>query len=175
MNPKFALAAAFVAGLVIVPLGVLLFGLLGFLSVDGQSEPPSWEATPARAMLHAALARQARGLVDPIPPGSEADLAAGLKMFRDDCAGCHGDWRVLSSWGSKNFYPRVPQFGAGAAVLPAPQAFVAIKHGIRYSGMGAWDGMLKDREIWQIATFLAEREHLPPKVDAVWKRTARGR
>jgi len=173
MPPKFATAAAFVAGLVLLPLGALLIGLLGFLSVDGQSEPPGWEVAPARTAVHAALARQARGLVDPVKPDSEADLLAGLKMFRDDCAGCHGDYHILSAWGAKGFYPRVPQFGAGAAVLPAPQAFVAIKHGIRYSGMGAWEGMLKDRQIWQIATFLARRETLPPAVRARWQRTTR--
>jgi len=173
MTPKLTTAAAFVAGLVLLPLAVLLFGLMGWLSVDGQSEPPGWEVTPARAAVHAALARQARGLVDPVKPDSEADLLAGLKLLRMNCAGCHGDYHSPSAWGSKNFYPRVPQFGAGAAVLPAPQAFVAIKHGIRYSGMGAWDGMLKDREIWQIATFLAQREALPPKVDALWKKTTR--
>ena len=27
--------------------------------------------------------------------------------------------------------------------------FVAIKDGIRYSGMGAWDGMMSDEEIWK--------------------------
>lgn len=173
MRSKLVPATAFAAGLLIVPVSVLLFGLMGWLSVDGQSEPPGWEVTPARAAVHAALARQARGLVNPIKPDSEADLLAGLKLFRMECAGCHGDWRAPSPWGSKNFYPRVPQFGADAGVLPAPQAFVAIKHGIRYSGMGAWDDMLKDREIWQIATFLEQREKLPKTVDAQWKRAAR--
>ncbi len=34
--------------------------------------------------------------------------------------------------------------------------FVAIKHGIRYSGMGGWDGMMTDEEIWKVATFLRQ-------------------
>ena len=35
--------------------------------------------------------------------------------------------------------------------------FVAIKDGILYSAMGAWDGMMSDEEIWKVATFL---EHI---------------
>jgi mono/diheme cytochrome c family protein len=33
-----------------------------------------------------------------------------MKMYRDDCAGCHGDYGRPSEWGSQDFYPRVPQF-----------------------------------------------------------------
>ena|SRR5436309_12247021 len=34
----------------------------------------------------------------------------GMKLFRENCAGCHGDIGQPSYWGSNNFYPRVPQF-----------------------------------------------------------------
>ena len=44
--------------------------------------------------------------------------------------------------------------------------FVGIKHGIRYSGMGAWNGMMSDEEIWKVATFLEHIGSLPPEVQA---------
>ena len=47
--------------------------------------------------------------------------------------------------------------------------FVAIKDGIRYSGMGAWDGMMSDEEIWKVATFLEHIGSLPPEVEVNWK------
>jgi len=50
-------------------------------------------------------------------------------------------------------YPDVPQLADNQPHLSAPQMFAAIKDGIRYSGMGAWDGMMSDEEIWKVATF----------------------
>ena len=47
--------------------------------------------------------------------------------------------------------------------------FVAIKYGIRYSGMGAWNGMLSDDDIWKVATFLEHIGSLPIEVQANWK------
>jgi hypothetical protein len=46
--------------------------------------------------------------------------------------------------------------------------FVAIKYGIRYSGMGAWEGMMSDQDIWKVATFLEHIQSLPPEIQASW-------
>ena len=48
--------------------------------------------------------------------------------------------------------------------------FAVIKQGIRYSGMGAWDGMMSDTEIWQVVTFLSNIKSLPEPVAAAWKK-----
>jgi mono/diheme cytochrome c family protein len=47
--------------------------------------------------------------------------------------------------------------------------FFVVKNGIRYSGMGAWDGMLSDVQIWQVVTFLSNLKSLPEPVAAEWK------
>jgi hypothetical protein len=60
----------------------------------------------------------------------------------------------------------VPQFADQPPPLSAPQMFVAIKYGIRYSGMGAWNGMMPDQDIWKVATFLEHIGSLPPEVQA---------
>jgi hypothetical protein len=46
--------------------------------------------------------------------------------------------------------------------------FFVVKNGIRYSGMGAWDGMISDTEIWQVVTFLSNIKSLPEPVAAAW-------
>jgi len=74
-----------------------------------------------------------------------------------------------SQWGTQNFYPRVPQFADHPPELSAPQMFVAIKYGIRHSGMGAWNGMMSDEEIWKVATLLEHIGSLPPEVQSNWK------
>lgn len=167
--PKFAiLAASFFAGLFAIPVVMLVMAATGRLSVDGVSEPPPWEKRLAQTALEASLARRAQRLKNPTS-GSDAELLVGMKSYKMNCAGCHGDYSGPSAWGSKNFYPRVPQFAQRPPNLTAAEMFVVIKYGIRYSGMGGWDGMMPDAQIWHIATFLSRLDSLPPSVDRLWK------
>src|ERR1051325_340500 len=112
---------------------------LGWWPVSATAMPPQWESAFGQVTLQASLSRQARGLTNPMQPSNEV-LNAGLKIFKMNCAGCHGSRGQRSKWGIRNFYPRVPQFAYKPPHLSAPQMFVAIKYGIRYSGMGAWEG-----------------------------------
>lgn len=141
---------------------------MGFFPVAATSTPASMEKGIAGSVLKASLARQASGLKNPLEPTSEV-LLAGLKTFQNNCAGCHGNAKGPSHWGNDNFYPRVPQFGQHPPRLTSLEMFVATKHGIRYSGMGAWDGMMSDEEIWKVATFLEHLNSLPSDVRAAWQ------
>ena len=38
--------------------------------------------------------------------------------------------------------------------------------------MGAWDGMLRDEQIWQPAAFVSNIRSLPPDVDREWRKKA---
>jgi mono/diheme cytochrome c family protein len=42
------------------------------------------------------------------------------------------------------------------------QNFYIIQHGIRWTGMPAWNKTLNDMQIWQLVTFLSNIEKLPP-------------
>ena len=164
--------------IILTALSLILFllllvgvtGGLGWWPVSATGVPPQWESKLGQAMLQASLSRQAGGLTNPIQPSSEV-LIAGLKIFKTNCAGCHGSRGQPSQWGTRNFYPSVTQLAYNPPHLSAPQMFVVIKQGIRYSGMGAWDGMMSDEEIWKVATFLEHIGSLPPEVEANWKAT----
>jgi len=140
----------------------------GWWPVAATAPPPHWESVFGQSTLQASLSRQAVGLTNPVAPSSEV-LIAGVRIFKMNCAGCHGTPGQPSQWGTQNFYPRVPQFADKAPRLSAPQMFVAIKYGIRYSGMGAWNGMMSDEDIWKVATFLEHIASLPSEVQATWK------
>ena len=62
-----------------------------------------------------------------------------MNVFRDACAGCHGDPNGISQYG-QGFYPRVPQFAIDPPRRPDWQLFWIVKNDVRYSGMSAWDG-----------------------------------
>ena len=162
--------AAFVLGMIFLPLLLLLLAVTGMLPSDSVSAPPGWEEEIGERALDASLERRSAGLRNPVAPGDEAALLAGMQIYRENCAGCHGGARGPSAWGSAGFYPRVPQFWQQhhEHVTPA-EAFAAVEGGIRYSGMGAWRGMLTEQEIWQVANFVSRIHDLPPPVDARWR------
>jgi mono/diheme cytochrome c family protein len=160
------------AALIIVLIVSILWATarIGLWPVNATAPPPQFEAKLGQSVLQASLNRQAKGFANPVQPTNDV-LIAGMKTFKTNCAGCHGQPGEPSQWGTRGFYPRVPQFGDHPPALSAPQMFVAIKYGIRYSGMGAWDGMMSDEDIWKVATFLEHIGSLPPEVQANWKTT----
>jgi mono/diheme cytochrome c family protein len=102
-------------------------------------------------------------------PVNENNLMAGLQIFRNNCVGCHGEPGRPSRWGTRNFFPPVPQFADEPPQLSDSKVFIIVKRGIKYSGMGGWDGMLPDEDIWRVAAFLSRLGQLPPAIDSKWK------
>jgi len=163
---RMKFVVAFLAGVIAMPLVTLWMALHGRLSVDAISAPPRWETAIGQAGLQKSLARRAKGLRSP-PLSDEADLLAGMRTYRNDCAGCHGDVGQMRS--GAGLYPRIPQFVQHPPKLEAQEMFIAVKYGIRYSGMGAWDKEITDTEIWQAVTFLSRLGSLPAGVDEAWR------
>jgi len=44
-----------------------------------------------------------------------------------------------------------------------------VRDGVRYTGMGAFEGVLPDSDMWRVSIFLNKLKTLPPAVDSVWK------
>jgi len=163
------LGLAFVAGLVLPALLFLGVGAAGLFPVDATSTPSRAEARLAGLFVRRSLSREAAKVVVPPAPHEDTTLLAGMRAFRRNCAGCHGKFGAPSRWGTTSFYPRVPQFADQDSTLGPAEMFVAVKHGIRGTGMAAWEANLSDEEIWTVVWFLQRMRALPPEVDAAWK------
>ena len=146
---------AFILGVIAVPILFVLAGIAGWLPSASTPEPLKLESSIGMRSLDASLERRSSGLSNPIPANDSAALAAGAKIYGDNCAGCHGTAKQASAWGAKGFYPRAPQFFQEGSDVTPPEAFAAIHDGIRYSGMGAWRDQMKDEDIWKVANFVA--------------------
>jgi mono/diheme cytochrome c family protein len=149
---------AFVAGLIAAPLLFVLAAYFGWLPSNATSNPPAWEEMLGMRAIDASLEDRSEDLKNPIAADDKAALAAGEKLFRDNCAGCHGDDKGPSEWGSRGFYPRAPQFYQEEGDVSPEEAYVAVRDGIRYSGMGAWRDLIKDDDIWKVANFVTQIE-----------------
>jgi len=146
---------AFVFGLIIGPLVLLIVGIFGWLPSNSTAEPPGWESSIGMQLLDASLEKRSKGLTNEIAGSDAAALAAGGSIYAKNCAGCHGSAKGPSAWGAKGFYPRAPQFFQEGSDVSAPEAFAAIRDGVRYSGMGAWRGIMKEDDMWKAANFVA--------------------
>lgn len=172
---KFVLG--FLAGIVALPLAILIIARLGLLPVNANTSPTGWESSFAHMALDASAARQAPKLANPIAP-TEANLMAGVKLFKNDCAGCHGTPNTAAAnEANVNLYPNAPQFALDPPRKPDYQLFWIARGGVRYSGMFAWAGQFapdssghdpSDEKIWTAVTFITHLDSLPPAVDAEW-------
>lgn len=161
---------AAIAGMLVIPAMIALLGWLGVWPVQATATPPRWERAIGRIAFNAAVARRAPRVTNPIQATPE-ELLKGMRVYRDGCAGCHGSYGRPSEWGTAGFYPRVPQFADAPPRKPVWQLHWIVQHGVRYTGMGAWERLAPDSTIWQVVTFLSHLDSLPPAVDAQWRKS----
>jgi mono/diheme cytochrome c family protein len=174
---KFLLG--FLAGLLAWPVVIVAVAAFGLLPVRANTSPSQWESAVAHMALRASADRQAPHVRNPIAP-TEENLMAGVKLFKDDCSGCHGTPNTAKENESNIvLYPNSPQFALHPPEKADYQLFWIVKGGIRYTGMFAWGGQfapdvsgkdVSDEKIWTLVTFLTHLRSLPPAVDAEWRK-----
>jgi mono/diheme cytochrome c family protein len=157
-------------------LGVVL-GLGALLAWARWGKPPVAVADPplpmerwaARMALHSRIERE---LPDGVPiPADEANLVAGARIYRNQCATCHGFHGKPSAFGT-NMFPAAPPLWekheksdvVGVSDDPPGETFWKVANGIRLTGMPAYRGALPDTQIWQVTLLLANaNKPLPPE------------
>jgi mono/diheme cytochrome c family protein len=160
---------SFLAGILCAVLALALALWLWPWQVEATGAPSLIEQSFMQHMLSLSLKRDAPRGANPFPPSAES-LLAGARIFRDNCAGCHGDGVRPSKWGSTSFLPRAPQFASDPPHRPEGQIYWIVKHGIRNTGMGAWERLLTDEQIWKVTGFISHLESLPASPAAEWRK-----
>ena len=159
----------FLLGLLVLPAIAAAIALGGHFPIQATAKPPMWERRLANMALDPAVAKASEGLTNPISTPTDDDLLKGMKTYRDNCSGCHGDHGKPSGWGRNNLYPPAPQFADRGDHDPVPEIFVVVRDGIRYTGMGGQRGLMSENDLWRVSTFLSRIKTLPPAVDQAWK------
>jgi thiosulfate dehydrogenase len=163
--------SGFMAAIVIVLLAGFLWLRLGFVDARADAPENALERAVAMPALDASVRRHASQVQNPVA-ATDANLVAGMKIYQNNCAGCHGDIHQPHATFGDSLYPRAPQFLEDAPDMPEYQNFYIIEHGIWLSGMPAMRRSLKDEEIWQVTTFLSHMDKLPPEATEQWKAVA---
>jgi thiosulfate dehydrogenase len=164
----------FVLGVVATILAIAVGGYLyltsGAIHANADAKPGGLEEWVADTALDAALKRNAPTTANPVPL-TDGNLEAGVKLYGDHCAGCHGGpgGDADISPFAKGLYPTPPQFATdGVEDDPEGYSYWKIKHGIRLTAMPSWSAVLDDRQIWTLALFLKHMDKLPPDAAAAW-------
>jgi mono/diheme cytochrome c family protein len=95
----------FILGLVLVPLGLMVYLHYGQIPVAVADPPFLMERSLAHRGLHARIDREAPNS-SPIEP-SPTNLLIGAQIYRDSCAGCHGYYGQPWPLG-KHIFPTSP-------------------------------------------------------------------
>jgi len=169
----FRFVSGFIAAIVVVVLAGFLWLRLGFVDARADAPESALERAVAMPALDASVRRHASRVQNPVA-ATDDNLVAGMKIYQNHCAGCHGDIHQPHGTLGDSLYPRAPQFLEDAPDMPEYQNFYIIQHGIRLSGMPSLRNSLKEEEIWQVTTFLSHMDKLPPQVSDQWKVVAAG-
>jgi len=161
----------FLAGVTVLVLAGFIYVRFGFVNPRADIPVNAVEKSIAMPSLDASVDRRAQEAPNPVAP-TDANLTSGMKIYQSNCAACHGDVNRPHALLSDSLYPRAPQFVEEAPDMPGYQNFYIIEHGVRLSGMPAWNRSLSKEQIWQVTTFLSHMDKLPAEVSDQWKKLA---
>jgi thiosulfate dehydrogenase len=167
------MARGFILGAVAAVVAILLCFYLavkaGAIPANADARPSKLERWVASTSLHATMSREAPRGPNPVTL-NEANLAAGIRVYAENCAVCHGAADAKPSTIARGLYQHPPQLANdGVEDDPEGITYWKVYHGIRLTGMPSFGHSLTDQQIWQVTTFLKHMDSLPSEAERLWK------
>jgi mono/diheme cytochrome c family protein len=119
----------------------------------------------ARSALHARIDKEMPTTV-PLA-ADEATYLAGVRVYRDNCAMCHGLPDQPAPVVAGGMFPKAPQLLEAHQMVdddPPGETYWKAKNGIRLTGMPGFGRVLSDQQLWQVSLLLANAPKLPASV-----------
>jgi mono/diheme cytochrome c family protein len=158
---KSALATLAVAGLTAGVAGVaVLFGGWYNISATAQHFPLVYSIL--NTGLDYSVAHHARAVQAPAL-GTPAQLRRGAAIYGAHCAQCHGGPGVAPAPIGKSMQPVPGPLVKAAEHWRTRELYWITRHGIKMSGMPAWEYHLSDDDIWATVAFVEVLPRLTPQ------------
>ncbi|RYY95243.1 MAG: c-type cytochrome [Comamonadaceae bacterium] len=143
-----------------VGAGVVIWG--GLYNVASTEQHLQWTFSVLELAMRQSVRMRSRDIET--PPLDDDDLVVrGAACFRDKCVQCHGA-------------PGVAQGDIGKSMQPLPGPLVdarhrwrprelywVTRHGIKMSGMPAWEYRLSEQDLWSLVAFMNRLPELTPQ------------
>ena len=154
----------FVAALVLLVVAGLAFVELGLAPVATASAPLPFEKLITGIALKARVNKEAPKS-SPLQPSDEV-YTAGARIYRTNCAVCHGLPDQEPTPIAKGEFPKPPELfkGKGVSDDPPGETYWKVANGIRLTGMPGFNGSLTTDQMWQVSLLLANSDKLPATV-----------
>lgn len=154
----------FILGLIVIPMGVYYYFVSGDAPVGTAAQAMPFEKTLAKKALNARVEKE---MPKSVPMAAEeSTYTAGVQVYRENCAVCHGlPGQPENNW-SRGMFPYPPQLfkGKGVSDDPAGETYWKVANGIRLTGMPAFKISLPDIQMWQVSLLLANSDKLSQTV-----------
>ena len=115
--------------------------------------------------MHRSVRLHARD-IEPPPLEDEAMVRRGATCFNDKCVQCHGAPGIAQGDIGKSMQPLPGPLVNATQTFQPRELYWITRHGIRLSGMPAWEFRLTDEEIWDVVAFLQRMPNLTPQAYA---------
>ena len=156
----------FLLGVAVVAVGLWGYLRFGALPVSTSDKPFPFERQIVSLPLRARIASEMKTA----PFGTSEDVyEGGAKIYRAQCAACHGIPGHDVDY-AKYMYPRAPQLWkkhargnvVGVSDDEPGETYWKVAHGIRLSGMPAYEQVLQDTQMWQVTLLLKNADQQLP-------------
>ncbi len=121
---------------------------------------------PVHSLLETAMRQSVRLRARNIEPpklDDEGMVLRGAACFRDKCVQCHGAPGVAQDDIGKSMQPVPGPLVDAPHRWRARELYWLTKHGIKMSGMPAWDFRLSEEELWSVVAFLERLPYFTPR------------
>jgi mono/diheme cytochrome c family protein len=150
------------ATLALAFLAAALFVWSGVYNVAATEQ----HTAPIYAMLEVvtqqSIARRARAIEQPALLHSGDALERGMPLYQMHCVQCHGAPGVAPQPFALGLTPAPANLALKARTADAAQLFWTIKHGLKMTGMPAWEFRLNESDIWMLVAFINRLPTLTP-------------
>lgn len=154
-----------ILGIILVPALVAFYLVSGRAPVATTDPPMPFERLIASQALKNKIQSEMPTTV-PIS-SNEVTLLTGARVYRENCAMCHGLPHQPAPVVTSGMFPKAPQlFQADEMVTDDKpgETFWKVKNGIRLTGMPGFAASLTEQEMWQVSLLLANADKLPSTV-----------
>jgi thiosulfate dehydrogenase len=159
-----------IAALLVLALLVVAAVEMGMVPARADGGLMPGEKWAARTSLGATVAREAPKAPYPFPDNAEAQTR-GATLYVQNCAVCHGTAHSTPNSIARGMGVAPPNFTRhGVDDDPPGETYWKVEHGIRFTGMPAFDESLDEKSIWDVTYFLAHKPaELAPAARAIWE------
>jgi mono/diheme cytochrome c family protein len=151
-------------GVLLAAGGVYWYFSSGRAPVATSAPPIPFERALARVALHAYLDELPHP--EPQVPADEANLVSGAKVYKEQCATCHGLPGESKNAIAQGMFPSPPELfhGTGVTDDDAWESYWKVENGIRLTGMPAFKGQLTEAQIWQVSVLVKNADKISAPV-----------